>query len=157
MKSILEDRAFIEEHDPNQDSVAFAAAWEQRANGDDSMVTQYLPNYAGSRIVWGAPGARSSATGQHSFKATIGHHLAPVAMSDGREFWNKLGSFFTLIELTGNSDGAAKFDAAATLRGIPLNILEIKDPGLLEAYEVEAILVERLIPCQLLRHVAFIY
>ncbi len=141
MKSILEDRAFIEAHDPNEDAAAFAAAWEQRATGDDSMVTQYLPNYAGSPIVWGAPGARSGATGQHSFEATIGHHLAPVVMSDGKDFWDKLGSYFTLIELTGNSDGVAKFDVAATSRGIPLKILEIEDPNLQEAYDVEAILV----------------
>ena len=73
LKSILEDRAFIEAHDPNQDAAAFATAWDRRANGDDSMVTQYLPHYAGSPIVWGALGARSGATGQHSFKATIGH------------------------------------------------------------------------------------
>ena len=62
-------------------------------------------------------------------------------MSDGGDFWDKLGSFFTLIELTGNSDGAAKFGAAAASRGIPLNILEIEDPGLKEAYDIEAILV----------------
>ena len=62
-------------------------------------------------------------------------------MSDGKDFWDKLGSYFTLIELTGNSDGVAKFDVAATSRGIPLKILEIEDPDLQEAYDVEAILV----------------
>ena len=130
MKSILEDRAFIEAHDPNEDAAAFATAWEQ-ATGDDSMVTQYLHSLCRFPIVWGALGARSGATGQQpDFEATIGHHLAPVVMSDGKDFWDKLGSYFTLIELTGNSDGVAKFDAAATSRGIPLNILEIEDPRL---------------------------
>ena len=105
------------------------------------MVTQYLPNYAGSPIVCGAPGARSGATGQHSFTATIGHHLAPVPMSGGRDFWDKLGSFFTLIELTGNSDWAENIEVVTTSRGIPFNVLNIEDPGLRETYGVEAILV----------------
>ena len=89
----------------------------------------------------GGVGRTVGATGQHSFKSTIGHHLAPVVMSNGGDLWDKLGSYFTLIELTGNSGGVAKFDAAATSRGIPLNVLEIEDPGLREAYDVEAILV----------------
>ena len=62
-------------------------------------------------------------------------------MPCGGDFWDKLGSFFTLIELTGNSDWAANFEAAATSRGIPLNVVNMEDPGLREAYGVEAILV----------------
>ena len=141
MKSILEDRAFVEAYDPTQDAEAFELAWNQRATGDDSMVTQYLPNYAGSPIVCGAIGAQSGATGNHSFEATIGHHLAPVQLSSGEGFWDKLGSFFTLINLAGNSEWAVNFDSAANSRGIPLNVLNLGDQRLREAYDVEAILV----------------
>ena len=52
-----------------------------------------------------------------------------------------LGPGFTLLDLTGNADLQRRFDAATKPRGIPLEILDLADAGLLKSYGVEAILV----------------
>ena len=58
IEHMIEDfRGFMAEYSPERDLQAFEAAWERRAQADDSDVTQFLPHYAGSPIVFGTPGA----------------------------------------------------------------------------------------------------
>lgn len=141
LKSIIEDRAFIERYHPERDRAAFEAAWNRRASGDDSMVTQYLPHYAGSPIVCGMPDAASGATGQHEVRARTGYHLAPVASTGGQDLWDMLGPGFTLMNLRGSPDLQSRFADAARSRNMPLTILNLADPHLAEAYDADAILV----------------
>ena len=141
LKSIIEDRAFADRFKPEDDLAAFEAAWARRASGDDSMVTQYLPHYAGSPIVLGLDGASSGATGMHGVAAQAGHHLSPCTLPDNDDLWDMLGPGFTLLNLTGNqrlTDGVAR---AADHRGVPLSCLDLGDTGLMVSYEAEAILV----------------
>ena len=141
VKSILEDRDFVDSYHPERDLAAFETAWNQRASGDDSLVTQYLPHYQGSPIICGETGAVSGATGRHEFAARAGHHLAPRPLPDEQDLWNMLGPGFTLLDLTGNTDFQQRFDAATKPRGIPLKILDLAGAGLLETYGADAILV----------------
>lgn len=149
VKSILEDRDFVDSYHPDRDLAAFETAWKQRASGDDSLVTQYLPHYEGSPMICGETdtasgaisGAISGATGQHTFTARAGHHLAPRPLADGRDLWDMLGLGYTLLDLTGNADLQRRFDAAAKRRGIPLKILDLADASLVESYGAQAILV----------------
>lgn len=141
VKSILEDRAFVEQYNPDRDREAFEAAWTRRASGDDSMVVQYLPHYAGSPIVCGAPGAVSGAQGEHDFTARAGHHLAPRPLAGGQDLWDLLGPGFTLIDLKGAAGMCRGFEDAATSRGIPLTILTRPDADLAGTYGAQAILV----------------
>ncbi len=141
VKSILEDRDFVDSYHPERDLAAFEAAWDRRAGGDDSLVTQYLPHYEGSPIVCGEAGAVSGATGRHGFTARAGQHLAPRPLPDEQDLWDMLGPGFTLLDLTGNADLQRRFDAATKPRGIPLEILDLADAGLLKTYGAEAILV----------------
>ena len=141
VKSILEDRAFVNRYHPDRDREAFEDAWARRASGDDSLVTHYLPHYAGSPIVCGAPGATSGAKGQHGFTARAGHHLAPRPLADGQDMWDLLGTGFTLIDLEGAAGMCRGFADAATSRGIPLTILTHPDAALAKTYGAQAILV----------------
>jgi len=141
VKSILEDRDFVDSYHPERDLTAFETAWNQRASGDDSLVTQYLPHYQGSPIICGETGAVSGATGRHEFAARAGHHLAPRPLPDEQDLWNMLGPGFTLLDLTGNANLQQRFDAATKPRGIPLKILDLAGAGLLETYGADAILV----------------
>jgi len=141
VQSILEDRQFVETYDPSKDLAAFEQAWQKRASGDDSLVTQYLPHYSGSPVVWGPAGAASGATGTHGFEARAGHHLAPATLPDGGDLWDRLGPCFTLMDLTGADDLRAAFETAASRRGVPLALLDLGGAGLRDRYGAGAVLV----------------
>ena len=141
VKSIIEDREFTVEFDPRRDLAAFEQAWARRAGGDDSMVTQYLPHYAGSPIVCGVSGARSGATGTHAFTALAGHHLSPPSLPDDAELWDQLGPGFTLMDLTGDIAMTDAFVAAANVLDVPLKTLDLATDGLVDFYEADAILL----------------
>ncbi len=141
LQSIMEDRAFVDSYNPERDLDAFEAAWARRASGDDSMVTQYLPHYAGSPIVWGPEDATSGATGQHDMVARAGHHLAPSPLADGRDMWDLLGDGFTLIDLKGQSAMQSEFRDAAARLGIPLKVVDLAEDSLTSTYSADAILV----------------
>ena len=138
IEHMIEDfRGFMAEFSPERDRVAFEAAWKARTEADDSDVTQFLPHYAGSPIVFGEDGARSGAKGVHEFAAKAGYHLAPPP--EGGEIWDRLGAGFTLLNFTG--DEAAGFEAAAELLGIPFQHAAISGKALQDAYGAGLILV----------------
>ena len=141
VKSIIEDRDFTDAHDPKSDLADFEDAWARRASGDDSMVTQYLPHYAGSPVVCGEQGARSGATGLHRVKALPGHHLSPASLPGDDDLWDLLGMGFTLMNLTGDTALNDAFLCAAEARDVPLKTLDLAEAGLVDLYEAEAILV----------------
>src|SRR5581483_6067548 len=101
-KAIAADRAFLAACDPASDRLAFEREWALRGSGARSEVNVFEPNYEGSPIVWGAPGATCSAVGSHAFAARAGHHLAPQPLSSGRNVFEELGEGFTLLCLDGD-------------------------------------------------------
>ncbi|MDJ0827666.1 MAG: FAD-dependent monooxygenase [Rhodobacter sp.] len=121
-RMIRDDRAFVREHSPDTDRAGFEAAWRRRAAGGNADVTQFVPNYAGSPIVWGPDGARSGATGRHEATARPGHHLAPPPTDDA--LFDRLGPGFTL--LSAGAPGGPDFSQAAGARGVPLSVLEVR-------------------------------
>ena len=138
-RMIEDDRAFLRAYSPERDRGVFDAAWARRAAGGNTAVTQYLPNYAGSPIVFGPDGARSGATGSHMVKARAGHHLAPQPLPGGRDMFDLLGDGLTLL-----SFGAAnteRFAHAAAARGVPLSVVAETSKDLARAYEAELVLV----------------
>ncbi len=123
-RSIREDRAFLDRHDPDADPDAFAAAWAERETGAQSEVASYAPNYAGSSLVAdgeepGGPGP--GAVGTHDLRARPGHHLAPQRTASGDEVFASLGTGFTL--LTVDEAAAAPFARAAAERGVPFSMV----------------------------------
>lgn len=140
-RSIETDRAFVAGYDPVRDLAAFEAAWKERTSGARSEVHAFEPNYRGSPIVLGAPGAETNARGAHTFKAQAGHHLAPQTLSSGRNVYEELGSGFSLIALdTADSTIAAFAQAAAALK-MPLHIIRDTFADKRTAYEARLMLV----------------
>ena len=83
---IREDRAFLQAHDPGRDRADFEAAWATHASHAASDgISQYVPNYNGSLVVFGAAGATPSAIGEHGFTARAGYHLPPLR--EANEAW----------------------------------------------------------------------
>jgi 2-polyprenyl-6-methoxyphenol hydroxylase-like FAD-dependent oxidoreductase len=122
-QSIRVDRDFLRAHDPERDRKAFEEAWQARQSGARSEVGSFEPHYEGSSVVWGPPGGRCSAVGQHSLQARPGHHLSPQMLACGRNVYDALGEGFTLLALRCGGDEPDRFRVAAEALGIPLTLV----------------------------------
>ncbi|GKX33349.1 MAG: FAD-dependent oxidoreductase [Rhizobiaceae bacterium MnEN-MB40S] len=136
---ILEDRAFLERYSPDVDKFLFEAQWAARA-ASTAEVSAYVPNYAGSPVVFGPKGAESGAKGEHVYAARPGFHLTPQRLSSGDNIYERLGTGYTLLAI----DAAAQaeiFRKAAADAGMPLTIINDEDRNLAETYAARLILV----------------
>ena len=140
-RMITDFRAFCAAYGPERDKAAFDAAWKARTEADDSDVTEFLPHYAGSPIVHGAPGATSGAKGTHGFAAEAGYHLAPGPLPQGGDLWDVLGQGFTLLDLADDPAMRAGFAEAAGAAGVPLLCQSLPGAALRGHYQADAILV----------------
>ncbi|MEJ5990893.1 FAD-dependent monooxygenase [Ramlibacter sp. PS3R-8] len=142
-RSISEDRAFLETHDPARDRAGFEAAWQARAAGAVGEVHAFEPNYEGSPVVLPGAGAgrASSAKGSHRFEARAGHHLAPAALAGGQNVYEALGAGFTLLALDADANGVAAFREAATRLKLPLAVIEAPAQGEARRYAARWVLV----------------
>jgi 4-hydroxyisophthalate hydroxylase len=138
---IRKDREFFERHSPERDRVAFERAWNAHSDRAAPRVVTYEPHYEGSPIVFGPPGALSSAHGSHTFKARAGHHLPPQPLSSGRNVFEELGPEFTLIAFDGDDTTVADFERAAEARGVPLKTIRDSYRDGRAAYEAKLMLV----------------
>jgi 4-hydroxyisophthalate hydroxylase len=142
-RGIADDRAFLERYSPQRDRGEFELAWSGRTSGEVPPAT-YEPHYEGSPIVWGSPGSASGVRGPHSFEARPGHHLAPAALSSGRNVFELLAGGFTLVALGADETAdapAAAFRAAAAALRIPLQVITDTFDGQRAAYRRRLILV----------------
>lgn len=122
-RMIRDDEKFTATYNPTVDRRAFEQAWHQRASGGQTEVQRYVPNYAGSPIVWGEPGARSGAVGEHSLRAEAGFHLAPLPLSNGARVYEHLGQAFVLIAVGPQASNVQRFIEAAEALTVPLKIV----------------------------------
>ena len=137
---IQDDRRFLEAWNPDRDRDEFEKHWAERS-GITSEVSSYVPNYAGSPIVFGPSGARSGATGEHRVQARPGFHLTPCVLSSGRNVYEALGHGFSLIALGADPQTVDAFRKAAAERSIPLDVIEDAGSKNAEAYGVRLVLV----------------
>jgi 2-polyprenyl-6-methoxyphenol hydroxylase-like FAD-dependent oxidoreductase len=140
-KSILDDRDFLAAFNPAVDKTAFEREWARRTTGATSEVQSFEPHYAGSSIVFGPPGAASSAAGKHEFTARAGHHLAPQRLSSGRDLFEELGDGFTLLAFDADPKAIGAFRRAADLRQIPLKVVADTRQNGRERYDAALVLV----------------
>jgi hypothetical protein len=139
---ILRDKAFFERYSPERDRAEFERAWKEEHQGASGLrIATYEPHYEGSPVVFGPPGGRSSARGEHTFKARAGHHLPPQLLSSGRNVFEELGPGFTLLAFDGDDRAAAAFEQAAKSLGVPLKIVRDSYADGRKAYEARLILV----------------
>ena len=138
---IRADEEFLTRYNPQKNEPEFAQAWKSRETEGGSRAQRYEPNYAGSPVVAGPPGATCGAHGEHMHKARPGHHLSPQPLSDGRNVYEALDQGFTLIALDADAASVSAFEASAKALGAPLKIIRDARSGGREAWESRLILV----------------
>jgi 2-polyprenyl-6-methoxyphenol hydroxylase-like FAD-dependent oxidoreductase len=131
----------INRHDPEREPEAFKQAWAELKTGSGPIVANYEPNYEGSPVLFGPPGGVSRARGDYMFKARAGHHLAPRALSSGRNVFEELGNGFALLAFDVEDDAVARFERSARARTIPLKVVRDTCAGGREDYEARQVLV----------------
>jgi 4-hydroxyisophthalate hydroxylase len=137
---ILEERAWLEQHDPERGLADFEAAWAARATASETP-SDVEPNYGGSPICFGLPGETSGIHSPYLLKARGGHHLAPQPLSSGKNVYEELGTGFTLLAF-GVDDAQVKgFEAAAASYKVPFKVVRDTYEGGRENYESKMVLV----------------
>lgn len=117
-RMIRSGRAFLDKHDPDEDLAGFEQAWVERREKSLTGVSDYVPHYEGSPVVFGPDGGISGAVGNHVFTARPGYHLPPRASVPV-----DLGPDFTLIAVGRSNDDVAGFVTAAGELGLPLRLV----------------------------------
>lgn len=142
-RSIETDRTFLRAHDPQRDRTAFEAAWQARRDGASGEVHSFEPHYEGSPVIAAEQpgGCGGSAMGRHEFRARAGHHLAPAALSDGRNVYEAFGAGYTLLALDAPESSVRAFTEAADAAGLPLQVLRDTREGDRQRYASSLILV----------------
>jgi len=138
---IREEGDFLARYSPGRDRAEFERAWAEREDDLGKRVNRYEPNYEGLPVVLGPQGGRTSAHGDHSFKARAGHHLAPQPLSTGRNVFEELGAGFTLLAFDAASADVERLATAARACGVPLQVVRDSVAGGRENYEAKLILV----------------
>ena len=139
---IKRERQFLERYNPDVDKAEFEKAWAAHASGDlGAIVQSYEPNYEGSPVVDGPQDGRCTAHGKHMIKARTGHHLAPKALSSGRNVFEELRPGFNLLALDADEKTVAAFEKSARDRKIPLHVIRDTRAGGREEYEAGLVLL----------------
>lgn len=139
-RGIERDRDFLARYSPERDRAEFERAWGQMTAGETAPAW-YEPHYEGSPVVWGPEGGTTGVYGHHAFDARPGHHLAPAALSSGRDVFEELGPGCTLVALGGDPRAVAGLRDAAGGLGIPLRVIADDYDGPRAAYKRRLILV----------------
>ena len=140
-RGIERDRAFLERFNPGRDLDEFELRWKELEEADSRRTSTYEPNYPGSPVVMGPPGAVCSAHGSHSFAARPGHHLPPQPLSMGRYLPAELGTGFTLLAF-GSDDGQVQaIEGVAKSLNIPFKVVLDTYAGGREQYDARLVLV----------------
>ncbi len=138
---IQKDAAFLARYSPEKDRAEFERAWKEQQGGAAPRVLTYEPHYEGSPVVFGPPHGTSSARGAHTFTARAGHHLPPQLLSSGRDVFEELGPYFTLLAYDAEDRAVASFAEAAKALGVPLNVVRDTYRDVRQTYEAKFILV----------------
>ena len=107
----------------------------------DTRAQVYEPAYEGSPVVIGPPGGKSTAHGEHVFKARAGHHLVPQKLTSGRDVFEELGSGFTLLAFGVDDADVRAFEQAAHALHVPLKVVRDSYADGRTKYEARMILV----------------
>jgi 2-polyprenyl-6-methoxyphenol hydroxylase-like FAD-dependent oxidoreductase len=138
---IREEGDFLARFTPAREKAEFKRAWAERESDLGKRVHRYEPSYEGSPVVFGPPGGKSGAHGDHAFVARAGHHLAPQPLSSGGNVFEELGRGLTLLVFDAGMDDVERIEQAARGRKVPLKVIRDTLAGGREAYGRKLILV----------------
>jgi hypothetical protein len=137
---IERDREWLEQHNPERDRADFEEAWQELSTRPFQR-ENFDPNYAGSAVVMGEPGAKTGIFAEPTFAARAGHHLAPRMLSSGRNVYEELGQDFTLLALDSVPGATGTIEQAAKAMNVPLKVIHDSAADGREAYENKLVLV----------------
>jgi 2-polyprenyl-6-methoxyphenol hydroxylase-like FAD-dependent oxidoreductase len=140
-RRIRNDAEFYNRHNPGRDRAEFERVWDARNSDLADRALVYEPGYEASPIVVGPPGGKTTAHGQHSFKARSGHHLPPQQLSSGRNVFEELGPGFTLLAFDAEDGAVRAFEQAARSLNIPFKAVRDSYVDGRAKYESRMILV----------------
>jgi 2-polyprenyl-6-methoxyphenol hydroxylase-like FAD-dependent oxidoreductase len=140
-KRIRNDADFYTRYNPNRDRAEFEKAWNARQTELAERAQVYEPGYEGSPVVAGPPGGKTTAHGQHTFKARSGHHLPPQPLSSGRNVFEELGRGLTLLAFGVEEAATLGFERSAQALNIPFKIVRDSYADGRMKYETRMILV----------------
>lgn len=140
-KRIRIDGEFLDRYSPDRDKAEFERAWKDKETDMDNRALVYEPSYEGSPVVFGPPGGKSTAHGEHLFKARSGHHIAPQKLSSGRNVFEELGPGFTLLAFDADDAAVKAFEQAAAVTKVPLKVVRDTYADGRTKYETRMILV----------------
>lgn len=140
-RRIKDDAVFYDKYNPNIDLAAFETAWNARKNEGGARAQAYVPNYAGSPVVYGGAGDVSGAHGEHMHKARAGHHLSPQGLSNGKNVYELLERGFNLLAFGADDADVRRFAEAAASLSIPLNVIQDTANDGRRQYEAKLIVV----------------
>ena len=140
-KRIRIDGEFLARYSPERDKAEFERAWKEKETDMDTRAQVYEPNYEGSPVVIGPPGGKSTAHGEHVFRARSGHHLVPQRLSSGRNVFEELGRGFTLLAFGADDAAVQAFEQAAASLNIPLKVVRDSYADGRTKYEARMILI----------------
>ena len=135
---IERDRAFLERYAPETNGGEFKQAWDQLAQETLGRRQSYEPHYEGSPVVLGPAGGVCSIHGKASPRAEAGHHLMPAILADGRNIFDKLGQWYTL--LTQHTDDADANELDQVARSLQVPLKTVANP-VADQYQAKLILV----------------
>jgi hypothetical protein len=115
---------FFKQHAPGIDDDRFVELFAELAT---EMVrdrtVRYVPHYDGSEVVMNAPGRTTGVIGEYSLAALPGRTLSPQKLSSGRNVFEELGPWFTLLDLSaGKGDLSGLLEMADKLE-IPVHVI----------------------------------
>ncbi len=140
---------FLGRYRPERDRAEFEQAWSRRTDGE-TVPAWYEPHYEGSPVVCASPTGPArplrpdrccGIRGEHRFDARPGHHLAPYRVEGGSDVFERLGAGLALVSFAGDGTVAARLEAAARRRGVPLSVVSEPHPGGHRHYRCDYILV----------------
>lgn len=138
---IKQDGDFLARYNPARDRDEFERAWKTQESDIGDRFQANETNYEGSSAVFAPPGGVSSAHGSHQFKARPGHHLAPQALSSGKNVFNELGRGFTLLAFDAAAGAGDAFERSAKKLGVPFKVVSDTFSDGRTKYEAPLILV----------------
>ena len=140
-RGIAVERDFQARYSPEKNREEFEAAWEKLGQRGEERAFDYEPNYEGSSIVFGPLGGICTAHGEHMIKARAGHHLTPRTLSSGRDVYQELGPWFSLIAFGADDASVAALEQAAKAENMPLKVIRDSYADGREEYESKLVLV----------------